>query len=131
MQLIRQVHLFRMRDYLRDVDGVALDREVESPIQIDSCLPNISGLVEFLCSQRRVPQVFSQQIDLFVECLSHVRWGTLTRLKSMRAEYDIHLAMRLRSLDFPFYELAQFHAAFEGATKLAFFNLLQAGFRIR
>lgn len=85
--------LFRMGDDIRHQVPVLGDDEIKSPIATNARLPEVRSLVKLLGTQRRVTQVFAQQVDLFIECLSHIGWGTLGRLESTRAEYDLHSAL--------------------------------------
>jgi hypothetical protein len=76
--------LLGMRDQLQDVVGVVFDGEVEAPVAVDARLPETFHLIKFLGPERRVTPIFTKQIELFVERLSHSGWGESAGLGDRR-----------------------------------------------
>jgi hypothetical protein len=62
---------------VHDQVRVVLDQEIEAPVLVDACLPEVPPFVVFLGAQRRVMEILQEQRD----CLSKARWicgGALT-----------------------------------------------------
>src|SRR5712691_8387699 len=57
-QLGKDANLFGVRNEVEEVVQVAADYEVKTPAAIHSALPDITRLVVFLGSQRRVAHIF-------------------------------------------------------------------------
>src|SRR5713101_6442470 len=58
-QLGKDANLFGVRNEVEEVVQVAADYEVKTPAAIHSALPDITSLVVFLGSQRRVAQILN------------------------------------------------------------------------
>jgi hypothetical protein len=61
-------NLFRVRDDVFNTVGFADDGEIETPVAVDSGLPEVGSLVVFFRVKRGMQKVALEEADLLVKC---------------------------------------------------------------
>src|SRR5437773_5263894 len=89
-----------MRDDIVHPILISVDAEIETPIPVNSGLPNVIGLIIFFCSQGWMVEILEQQSGLFCEgFLDGGGSATEGSLKSFRIE-QLHFFQRFFVLPF-------------------------------
>src|SRR5437588_8226530 len=81
---------FRMRlNAVNSVD-IVLNSEIESPVAVDPCLPEVMPFIVLLGLERRVTQIPFQECQLFVEGISNLSRGAGDRDQGAVGKDDDH-----------------------------------------
>jgi hypothetical protein len=71
--------------------GVSVNCEIESPASVHPTLPDTPLLVEFLGSQRRVPDIVRKKLNLLVASFPDLQRGLYIAAQKASRIYDLQL----------------------------------------